>query len=451
MKKMILIAVIASMAFPALSCSGASAQTSITGGEKAVVDVSASFAAIVSNYNLPGLMGQRLDGSSLTASGVAGVRVRGQNTNMLQAADVMHYGSMFKVQTATMGGILVDTNVITWDALLLDYVTPSQKTAFIATDVRWTNVTLRQLLSMSSGIQEGLVPFDVATLYSYNTNPVAGRQYLVDALSHSLLATDPGSAYYYSNFGYTMAGLMLEVAWNQFSGLSNTYEELMQQKLFGPLGITTATQGAPGMSTTVLSNLPAADPSPVAIGHNAHTNDPAVGYPLGAPVGLGYVDADNPLIITPAGAWAMGMDDYIKLLKVHMQTNQTALLDSLGLTFQTLLAIRTPVIVLPTTNAFSFALGWVVDNATTSHLVYTGSNVRWVSMVDVKLDQQVAVVAACNQGGTDPALHDAFATLEAIPEPALGTLAVILCVRLRRRAQRGPARTRGAVRQSMLP
>ena len=438
MKKIILMAVIASLLFPALSCSGASAQTSATGGEKAVVDVSASFAAIVSNYNLPGLMGQRLEGSTLAASGVAGVRVRGQNTNMLQAADVMHYGSMFKVQTATMGGILVDTNVITWGAFLLDYVTPSQKTTFIATDARWTNVTLRHLLSMSSGMKDDDIAFDMATLYSYNTNPVAGRQYMLDLLSHSPLSTNPGSAYSYCNFGYAIAGLMLEVAWNQFSGLSNTYEELMEQKLFGPLGITSATRGAPGMSGTVLSNLPAADPSPVAIGHNARTNDPAVGYLPGAPVGIGYVDADNPLSTIPAGVWAMTLDDYVKLLKVQMQTNQTALLDSIGLKFQTLMDIRTPVIVLPTTSTYSFALGWFVENTTTNRLVYTGSNDRWVSMVDVRLDQQVAVVAACNQGGTEPAMHEAIAALEAVPEPALGIVVAILCVGASVRWSRAP-------------
>ena len=429
---MLIVLVVACILFPALAAAGgASAHTSgqaaVSGGEKPVVDVSASFAAVVSNYTIPGLMGQRLEGGSLTASGVAGVRVRGQNTNMLHAADVMHYGSMFKVQTATMGGILVDTNVITWGAFLLDYVTPSQKTAFIATDGRWTNVTLRQLLSMSSGIQDELVPCDPYIMYACNTNPVAGRQYMLDVLSLTPLSTNPGSAYYYSNYGYTMAGLMLEVAWNQFSGLSNTYEELMEEKLFGPLGITTASQGSPGMSSTEPTNVPAANPSPVAIGHNAQTNDPAEGYPLGAPVGLGYVDADNPLMIIPAGVWAMSMDDYIKLLKVQMQTNQTPLLDSIGLKFQTLVDIRTPVIVTTKSNIYSFALGWVVDTSTTGRLLYTGSNNRWVSSVDVRLDQQVAVVAACNQGGTDLAVQEALNALEAVPEPGMTGLLLLAC------------------------
>ena len=69
--------------------------------EMAPADVSSSFAEIVSNRNIPGLMGMRLDSSTLSASGIAGVRVRGQNSNWLQTNDVMHYGSMFKVQTAT--------------------------------------------------------------------------------------------------------------------------------------------------------------------------------------------------------------------------------------------------------------------------------------------------------------------------------------------------------------
>ncbi|NLF39922.1 serine hydrolase, partial [bacterium] len=148
----------------------------VTVWRTAPADVSSSFAAIVSNRNIPGLMGVRLDGGMVTASGIAGVRVRGQNGNALQISDVMHYGSMFKAQTATLGGILVDAGVITWDARLLDYVTPTQKSAFIATDARWTNVTLRQLLSMSSGVKEELVPYDIPAVYRCNANPAAGRQ-----------------------------------------------------------------------------------------------------------------------------------------------------------------------------------------------------------------------------------------------------------------------------------
>ncbi len=420
--------IIAAMAFPTFSAvTGAASQG------MALLDVSASFAEIVTNRNLPGMMGMRFDGSTLTASGVAGVRVRGQNTNMLQATDIMHYGSMFKVHTATLGGIMVDTNAITWVAFLLDYVTPSQRTVFIASDARWTNVTLRQLLSMSSGIKDEDVAFDMATLYSYNTNPVAGRQYMLEMLSHAQLSTNPGTAYSYCNFGYAIAGLILETAWNRFSGETNTYEQLMEQKLFAPLGITTATRGVPGMSSTVLSNLPAADPSPVAIGHNARTNDPAVGYLLGAPVGLGYVDADNPLTTISAGVWAMTLDDYTKLLQVQMQTNQTAVLDSIGLRFQTLLYIRTPVIVLPTTTTFSFALGWFVENTTTNRLGYSGSNDRWVSSVDVRLDSQVAVVAACNQGGTEAAMREALDVLSAVPEPGMLGLLLLACAGVRNR------------------
>ena len=420
---LLLVLVVAWMPFPVWSAAEVAV---ITDTATSFADVSSAFGEIVTNANVPGLIGMRLDTDTLSAAGVAGVRVRGQNSNRLQTNDVMHYGSMFKVQSATLGGILVDTNIFTWDALLLDYVTPSQKTVFVATDARWTNVTLRQLLSMSSGIQEGLVPFTMDALYSYTTNPAAGRQYLANALSHSLLATDPGTAYYYSNFGYSMAGLMIEVAWNRFSGQSTTYEQLMQQKLYGPLGITTATCGAPGMSSTTPTNLPAANPSSVAIGHNAMTNAPAAGYPKGAPVGLGYMDADNPLLISPAGTWAMKMDDYAKLVKVQMQTNQTALLSGLGLTIQTMIDIRTPVIVYPGSNAFSFALGWIVDNATTSHLVYTGSNERWISQVDIQLDSQVALVAACNQGSGDAAVKEAMSVLAAVPEPSAGIL-VFLC------------------------
>ena len=73
MQTMILtVLAVASMPFTALS-----------------VDVSSSFEDIVSNYNVPGLVGRRLDTDTLSAAGVAGVRVRGQNSNRLQTNDVV--------------------------------------------------------------------------------------------------------------------------------------------------------------------------------------------------------------------------------------------------------------------------------------------------------------------------------------------------------------------------
>jgi CubicO group peptidase (beta-lactamase class C family) len=272
------------------------------------------------------------------------------------------------------------------------------------------------LLSMSSGICDEAVTGDFYTLYSFNTDPAAGRRYLLDVLSHHPLDAEPGTTYFYSNIGYAFAGLMLEVAWRQFSGETITYEQLIQQKLFDPLGITTASRGVPGISATVPTNLPAPNPSSVAIGHNAATNVPVDGLPLGAPVGLGYVDADNPLCIIPAGAWAMSIDDYIRLLVVQMQTNQSTLLNNLGLRIETLNDIRTPVTPIPS-EPFSFSLGWVVDDADSNHFFYTGSNERWRSKVDMRLGTQVGLVAACNQGACGDALEDAIAVLAAVPGP----------------------------------
>jgi CubicO group peptidase (beta-lactamase class C family) len=119
--------------------------------------------------------------------------------------------------------------------------------------------------------------------------------------------------------GYTLAGYMVETARNrQHSDRRMTYERLMQERPFKPLGITTASPGSPGMTRTYSGKLLPAEPTPVVIGHNMEDNNPAPNTPKNQPVGIGYRDADLPLLISPAGLWAMTIDDMAKLERVHM-------------------------------------------------------------------------------------------------------------------------------------
>jgi len=195
----------------------------------------------------------------------------------------------------------------------------------LAKDSRYALITLRMLLGMSSGIDDDVVTDDYSaswlwSQYRYNLEPAVGRKVLVDELAKSYaLSAEPGTTYYYSNVGYALAGYMAETAWNrQHPDRRMTYERLMQERLFKPLGITTASPGSPGMTRTYSDKLLPAEPTPVVIGHNMEDNNPAPDTPKNQPVGIGYRYADLPLLISPAGLWAMTIDNMAKLERVHM-------------------------------------------------------------------------------------------------------------------------------------
>ena len=392
-----------------------------------VIDVSPFLQSEIETNGIPGVIAQKYVDGELAASGAAGLRVATQPDNPIQAGDVMHWGSMFKVQTATLCGILINEGVLPgFDAKLVDYVSPEQKVALLAQDSRYGDVTLRLMLSMRSGIDDNrsFTMEGFLDTYNYNNSPMAGRNYIADQLTETPLAFDPGNTYSYSNIGYALAGLMVENAWNgAYPDDRKSYEELMHEKLFEPLGITTAHIGPPGIDLTTPVDVPAPDPSPVVIGHNMLDNYPAEGYAENAPVGLGYLDAGNPLCIVPAGAWAMSIEDIAQLEFVQMQTEQTELLDRLGLTIEILDEIRNPASGIEINDGVFFTLGWVIiiDNETGKKLLYYhGSNDRFCSRVYIDLETGEMELIAINTAaaGSDTILANVYAHLHALSEPA---------------------------------
>ena len=370
------------------------------------------------------------------------MRVNGQEANDIQIDDSMHWGSMMKSNTALLAGVLIDENVMSgFDVKLVDYLTTAERDAALAADARWGDVTLKQLLSMSSGLEDSNY-FTVGAagdIYDYNNTPMAGRNYLVGNIGQIALSADPGTAYSYSNAGYTLAGLIIERAWKEDTGDDKSYETLMHDKLFTPLGITTATLGPAGMDTANATGIPADVPSPVATGHNRGNSDPAEGVLKNQSVGLGYMDADNPHTIAPAGTWAMSMQDYLKLAIVHAQTDASSpLLAELGLSLTTIEEIRTPVIEVTNTPGYDgdfFALGWVLDPAKPEELIYLGSNVRWISEISIDVDLQNILIVASNSATSETTDmdHAIISELKHVPEPATVSLLMLGGLALRRR------------------
>jgi len=103
---------------------------------------------------------------------------------------------------------------------------------------------------------------------------------------------EPGTRFIYSNAGFSIAGAMAEKV------TGTAWEELMKQRLFEPLGMTSAGFGPPGARGSI--DQPR--------GHREN----------GSPVEPGR-DADNPVAIGPAGTVHCAIDDWAKYVALHLQ------------------------------------------------------------------------------------------------------------------------------------
>jgi CubicO group peptidase (beta-lactamase class C family) len=183
-------------------------------------------------------------------------------------------GSDTKAMTAAMIARLVERGTLSWTARL-DHMLPD-----LVAGMRpeYRDVTLLDLMSHRAGLPENLgdEPY-FHSLYDDPRSPTQQRlAYIARALAEAPIgpARDKGS---YSNTGFLIAGAVAERA------TGKSYETLMAEEVFGPLGMTSA-----GFKT---SNGP--------VGH------------VDGRVALKKFDA-NPPFLAPAGLAAMSLQDWAK-------------------------------------------------------------------------------------------------------------------------------------------
>src|SRR5262245_20490381 len=194
-----------------------------------------------------GMAAAVLRGECIIAQGVAGVRRRG-SAERITLDDRFHLGSCTKAMTATLVAMLVEEGKLNWTTTLGELFANTVKPMHWA----WEKVTLRQVLAHRAGLPGELG--GLAQVFNELVRPPRAR--LAWAMIQSVgalpqqrleiarqaLSRPPGippdTKYRYSNVGYILAGAVLE----QLTG--RAWEELMRERLFQPLGITTGGFGA---------------------------------------------------------------------------------------------------------------------------------------------------------------------------------------------------------------
>lgn len=323
-------------------------------------DVSPLLTPIIKKHDVPGMAAAVVRGGETFALGVAGVRTRGKG-GKIAVADRFHIGSDTKAMTAMLCGILVDEGKLKWSQTIGETFPELRKSMH----PRYHAVTLEQLLTHRGGAPGDLTKDELwGKLWRHKGTPPGARRLLLQGVTSKAPEAAPGEKYIYSNAGYSIAGHMAE----KVTGRS--WEDLAREKIFRPLGMTTAGFGAPG--TRAKNDQPR--------GHKAD----------GSPVEPGP-SADNPVAIGPAGIVHCSIEDWAKFIAANLPSAKTKLVKA-----ETLTKLHAPAPGEP-----KYAMGWIVaDNqpwAGGPALTHAGSNTMWYAVAWIAPAKDFAVLVACNQ------------------------------------------------------
>lgn len=336
-----------------------------------VDDLAELLEPIRAKHGLPALAGAIVAGDKVVALGAVGVRKHGAR-DQVTPADKFHLGSCTKAMTATLCAMLVEEGRLSWTTTIAD-VFPDLRERMHA-DYR--GVTLEQLLTHRGGVPEDLSAGGLwGRLWLRRGTPTQQRLELLEGVVTKPPAAAPGTTYLYSNAGFAIAGAMAEKVTGQ------AWEDLIQERLFRPLGITSAGFGAPGDAAKV---------------------DQPWGHTIGRtillrtkiePVTPGP-NADNPPAIGPAGTVHMSLADWGRFASLHvMRERHPAKL----LKAESFAKLHTP----PSVGDYAF--GWAVAQRPWGGTVLThaGSNKMWYCVVWTSPEKNFAVLAATNIAGDE--------------------------------------------------
>ncbi len=315
--------------------------------------------AIRAKHDLPAIGAAYVTLEGLQSAAVAGVRKKG-GTIDVTLDDGWHLGSNTKAMTSTLAAIAVEEGKLKWDSTL-EEVFPKNKDL---KDKPLAKATLTQLLSHWSGLVANPL---WGMLALSGSDMVSQREAALILAARTPDLPAPGEKHLYSNWGYVLAGHMLEEVWKA------PWEELMQKRLFKPLGINDAGFGGLGTPGKVDQPWPHNDE-----GKPMNTNGPLI---------------DNSPALGPAGTVHMPLSDWAKFIAEHLAgpVGKGKLLKSKE-AYQHLHK--------PTQPGENYAFGWIaLERAWGGHVIFhNGSNTMNQSVAWVAPEKGYAMIACTNSG-----------------------------------------------------
>jgi D-alanyl-D-alanine carboxypeptidase len=356
------------LGFPAGGCAahgpGAVAQSAVT------LDLARVVAEVRARQGVPALAAATIENGRINAVACEGVRRSGDATPVTPD-DRWHIGSCTKGMTAALAALLVQERRLRWDTTVGEAFGPRAA----ALDESCRGITLEQLLTHRAGVLPFTAPSEDPGLWRLLTadrgTPTEQRLELVSHVLARPPRTAPGAQWAYSNAGYLIAAAMLE----RVTGIA--WEDLMQQRVFGPLGLTSAGFGPPASA-----QVPPSGPW----GHRAL---PLLGLTLNVTPGP---DADNPPAFNPAGRVHLTIGDFARYAAACLAAARG---DHTWLN-----ADATRHLFEPASDN-GYAMGWMrhpLKGLPRPLLLHDGSNGTFYSLIVLDIANNRALVVATNHG-----------------------------------------------------
>lgn len=145
---------------------------------------------------------------------------------------VFRLASLSKAFAATLSGLLVDEDAMTWDSPIIN-----QLPAFKLQDYASAgSVTVRDVLSHRVGLTHNTYDRDLENDEPY---PL-----LAERLSDAPMACTPGDCYAYQNIAFSLIGDMV------FAVTGDFYSHQVEKRIFHPLGMFDSTYGRDGLESS---------------------------------------------------------------------------------------------------------------------------------------------------------------------------------------------------------
>jgi CubicO group peptidase (beta-lactamase class C family) len=206
----------------------------VSAGEPRVKDLGEQLEAIRKQYELPGLAAAAVRGPRIVAEGAAGVRRVGKR-DKLTPNDRLALASCTKRMTSAMVARVIDTGKLTFETTLAEALPE------IAMRDDYRKVTVAQLLTHTGGIQSytKFTPQSGRFLMELKGSAAEQREQFIKHLLQEEPVAKPGTQRIYSNASYALVAFVAE------RRAERSWETLMQDEVFKPLGMSTAGFGRP--------------------------------------------------------------------------------------------------------------------------------------------------------------------------------------------------------------
>jgi CubicO group peptidase (beta-lactamase class C family) len=318
-------------------CGQASVNTPVSTGAAQPQNINDILQPLLNQYQIPSIAAVVISNGQIVAQGAVGERKAGDTTSVM-INDQYLLGSCTKAMTATIMGMLVQQGKLNWTSTMGDMF-PEMKAEMLP---KYRDATILELLSHHAGLPSNnapSIPPGTTMEYWQNLNePVMQQRYeyakdylcqpdspAVDALPA------PGTTFMYSNVGYSIAAAVEE----KVTGKS--WEDLMTNMLFKPLGMTTAGFGP--MAEGVQVNQP-------------WESEYVSGQIM--PVPPDFASNFFAPISYPAGSVHLSVLDWAKFITMHLEAENGG---STLLAPETAKVLHTP----PFDIGSGYALGWFVQ------------------------------------------------------------------------------------------